>query len=69
LEAQALFAEANLEYPVHLKAALDPLAQSWGSFKQDQKISVSPASAKRKPCRPWIGASRLLKNEVFSAAC
>lgn len=36
-EAQALFAEANLEYPVNAKAKLDPVVAAWGSFKRDPR--------------------------------
>lgn len=37
VEAQKLFAEANLEYPVNAKAALDPVVAAWGPFKSDQR--------------------------------
>ena len=33
--AQALFANANLEYPVNSLAKPDPLVASWGTFKAD----------------------------------
>ena len=36
-EAQAIFAEVNLEYPVNAKAKLDPVVAAWGSFKRDPR--------------------------------
>lgn len=34
-EAQKLYAEANVEYPVKAGVALHPLVESWGPFKAD----------------------------------
>ena len=34
-EAQAVFAEANYEYPVNKNVEVAPLLKSWGSFKED----------------------------------
>jgi iron(III) transport system substrate-binding protein len=36
-DAQAMFANANLEYPVNAKAKLDPVVASWGSYKADPR--------------------------------
>jgi iron(III) transport system substrate-binding protein len=36
-DAQKMFAQANLEYPVNAKAGLDPIVSGWGRFKQDQQ--------------------------------
>ncbi len=41
-EAQNLFADANLEFPVNPKVKPDPLVAAWGSFKQDS-INVAEA--------------------------
>ena len=41
-EAQSLFADANLEFPVNPKVKPDPLVAAWGSFKQDS-INVAEA--------------------------
>lgn len=32
-EAQALFAGLNMEYPVNIKVAVDPVVEKWGEFK------------------------------------
>lgn len=41
-QAQNLFADANLEYPVNPSVQPDPLVALWGSFKQNQ-INVARA--------------------------
>jgi iron(III) transport system substrate-binding protein len=41
-QAQNLFADANLEYPVNPSVQPDPLVARWGSFKQNQ-INVARA--------------------------
>lgn len=41
-QAQNLFADANLEYPVNPAVKPDPLVASWGNFKQNQ-INVAKA--------------------------
>jgi iron(III) transport system substrate-binding protein len=41
-QAQNLFADENLEYPVNPKVKPDPRVAAWGSFKQDT-INVSEA--------------------------
>ncbi len=37
---QTIFADSNMEYPVHSNAELHPIVKSWGSFKQNL-INVS----------------------------
>lgn len=34
-EAQRIYADANLEYPVNLKVQPDPVVAAWGNFKQN----------------------------------
>lgn len=34
-QAQKLFAEVDMEYPANPEAPVDPLVQSWGTFKQN----------------------------------
>lgn len=41
-EAQRLFADANMEYPVNPRVKPDPRVAAWGEFKQDP-INVSQA--------------------------
>ncbi|MCB1949742.1 MAG: Fe(3+) ABC transporter substrate-binding protein, partial [Nitrosomonas sp.] len=36
IQAQKLFAEVNMEYPVNPNIAPDPAVTSWGSFKQSR---------------------------------
>ncbi|MFV1956654.1 MAG: Fe(3+) ABC transporter substrate-binding protein [bacterium] len=38
--AQTIFADSNMEYPVHRDAELHPIVKSWGSFKRNL-INVS----------------------------
>ncbi len=43
-EAQRLFADVNLEYPVNSSIDVNPLIAAWGAFDQDQ-INVAEAGA------------------------
>lgn len=45
-EAQRMFADANLEYPVNPKVAANPAVAAWGSFKQDT-INVAEAGKRQ----------------------
>ena len=42
LEAQQMFADTSMEFPVNAKAELNPIVRGWGPFKQDD---VNVASA------------------------
>lgn len=46
-QAQAVFAEANYEYPVHPEVQPSALLQSWGQFKEDE-LSLSQLGIKNK---------------------
>ena len=43
-QAQALFANLNLEYPANAKVKADPVVQAWGEFKQSE-MNVAQAGA------------------------
>jgi iron(III) transport system substrate-binding protein len=42
LEAQQMFADASMEFPVNSKAELNPIVRGWGPFKQDD-VNVAAA--------------------------
>ena len=42
VEAQQLFADTSMEFPVNSKAEIHPIVRGWGSFKQDD-INVAAA--------------------------
>lgn len=57
-EAQAMYAETNLEYPVRKGVALSPLVESWGQFKADD-VSLETIAEHRKT------ALKLLDKALF----
>jgi len=44
--AQALFADANLEYPVNAAVAVNPVVAAWGTFRQNE-INLKNAGEKQ----------------------
>jgi iron(III) transport system substrate-binding protein len=42
VEAQQMFANVSMEYPVHPKAGTHPIVRAWGPFKQDD-INIAAA--------------------------
>lgn len=42
LEAQQMFADTSLEYPVNPRAEINPIVKAWGSFKQDE-VNIAAA--------------------------
>jgi iron(III) transport system substrate-binding protein len=51
-EAQQMFADVSMEYPVNSQASLNPIVARWGKFKQDD-INIAAAGSCRPP--PWLG--------------
>ena len=45
-EAQQIFADVNMEYPVNPKVSADPVVSAWGSFKQNE-INLKNAGEKQ----------------------
>ena len=47
-EAQATFAQLNLEFPVVENVKLDPITKKWGEFKQNTTFHLNKAGEFQK---------------------
>ena len=52
LEAQQMFADTSMEYPVNPRAEINPIVAGWGTFKQDD-INIAAAGELQAAAARW----------------